>query len=73
MKADNESTVAKNDTAIERLVASNERFRADIKEAIRDFHTTIEKNARTLLLEIAVLVSVGVAITSLIVSFIVKS
>ena len=57
-----EDMESKNDSALSKNEAAIERLR-----------TTIEKNARTLLLEIAVLVSVGVAITSLVVGFIVKS
>ena len=52
---------AKNDSALSKNEAAIERLR-----------TTIEGNARTLLLEIAAVVGLGVAITSLIVGLIVS-
>ena len=72
MEANNKATLSENKTAIERLIASNERFRSDIEKAVGELRTTTERNSRVLLLEIAGVMGLGVAVISLIVGLIVS-
>ena len=67
MVAKNKAAHAESGSAIERLIASNERFRSDIEKSLVELHTTIEKNSGILLLEIAGVVGLGFAVMSLIV------
>ena len=59
MKADNEATLAKNESAIDRL-------RVDIEKALGEFRTTTERRSRVLLLEVACVVGFVVAVMSFI-------
>lgn len=74
MEAKNKQALAKSESAIDRLLASNERFRADNVKAIGELHmdyeklrTDMERGFKFLLLGIVTVGTLAVAIISFVI------
>ncbi|MCY4031835.1 MAG: hypothetical protein OXF05_06935 [Hyphomicrobiales bacterium] len=67
MKANVESAVDRLLAASERLRADNEKHRADNERVIGDIRTTIERNAKFLVVQMVVLFGVAVGVAGLLI------
>ena len=66
MKADNEVALTKYESAIDRLVASNEKAIAELLKDSEKLRKDIEKLINTLTIRIIVVVALGFAVLALI-------
>ena len=62
MKADNEAPLAKNESAIDRLVASNEK-------AIGELRTDMEKNMNTITMRIIGVITLAVGLQGVFIAY----
>ncbi|MCY4034441.1 MAG: hypothetical protein OXF29_02145 [Hyphomicrobiales bacterium] len=67
MKANNESAVDRLLATSERFRADNEKYRADNEKVIGDLRTTIERNAKFLIVQMIVLFGVAVGVAGLLI------